>query len=329
MSLWQVMLVPLLVGLVVILFALAMAEASLLRVRRSAVVVAAQHGDRRAAILLNLLDDLPTVMNAVLFAVLLTQVTATAATATLARSWFGGTGITFATVAVSLTLFVYGEAIPKTLAVRSPFAVACRLATPTRWLVACLRPIVAILVRFADAQSPGSGVTTVAAVSEDELRHLAEEAAAAGRIDQTDAELIDRSFTFGDRTIGDILVALNDVTAVSTITRADDALQLAIATGHRRLPVYEGTIENIVGFVRLRDLANAATTTPGIGVASRLRGVLSAQRSDLAADVLRSMQVSGQHLAVVSDGEVTLGIVTVEDLVEELVGTIEDQSDPR
>ena len=85
MSLWQVMLVPLLVGLVVILFALAMAEASLLRVRRSAVVVAAQHGDRRAAILLNLLDDLPTVMNAVLFAVLLTQVTATAATATLAR----------------------------------------------------------------------------------------------------------------------------------------------------------------------------------------------------------------------------------------------------
>ncbi len=315
-----------LAGLVAGLFVLGLVEASLLHLRRSEVVIEAEGGDRRARHLLRLLDDLPRVMNAVLLAVLLAQVTAATISGVLARRWFGGNGLTAATVAVTLLVFVYGEAIPKTLAIRRPYPIARRLAPPVRWLSIGLRPLVSVLVWVADVQAPGKGVDTVTAVSEQELLHLTDEAASAGRIEQSDAELVEKSFTLGDLLVAQILVPRADVVAVAAQTPVEDALRTAIGAGHRRLPVFDGHLDNIVGFVRLRDLADATTTDADAVVADRVRRTLSAPESMLAVDLLRSMQKTGHHLAVVvDDAGATRGIVTIEDVVEELVGTIEDR----
>ncbi len=316
------------VGLVLVLFVLALAEASMLRVRRSEVAVAAESGDRRAGRVVDLLDRLPEVMNAILFAVLLTQVTATTVAGVLASRWPGGAGATVATIAVTLVVFVYGEAIPKTLAVRNPLAVARRVAAPVRWVDAAGRPVVWLLVRFADLQLPGSGVTATAALSEEELRHLVDESAVAGRIELDDAELIERSFAFGDTTAGEVLVPLADVVSVPVDATVHDALGTAVAAGHRRLVVRgagTGPRGPVSGFVRLRDLVEAADRDAKGRVGDCSRDLLWVDASERITSVLRSMQATDCHLAAVRDPDGTVaGIVTVEDIVEELVGSIDE-----
>ena len=154
-----------LVGLVAVLFVLALIEASLLHLRRSQVVVEAESGDRHATRLLALVDDLPRVMNAVLLAVLLGQVTAATIAGVLAQRLVGGTGLTVATVVVTMLLFLYGEAIPKTMAIQNPYDIARRLAGVVRVVSLVLRPLVSILVALANVQSPGRTTATCAAPS--------------------------------------------------------------------------------------------------------------------------------------------------------------------
>ena len=324
MSLVEPILAGVLLVLVGALFLLALAETSLVHVRRSAVAVDADAGDAGAARLLALLDDLPRVMNAVLLLVLLAQVTAATLAGFLARNWLGGAGVTVATAAVTMVLFVYGEAIPKTIAVRRPYATARKVAGPVRAVGVLLRPVVSALVVIADAQTRGSGIDPVGAVSEAELRHLAEDAASAGRIDESDADLIERSFVFGDLEVGEVRVPRDEIVAVSSATAVSDALRIAIEAGHRRLPVYDGGIDRIIGFVRMRDLA-APTVDPDSAVGTLLREALEVPQSISLVEMLRLMQRRRIHLAVVADEDGgTAGIVTIEDVAEELVGSIDD-----
>ena len=313
--------------LVGMLFAMAMIEASLLHSRRSAVATRADAGDPRAQRLLGLLDDLPRVMNAVLLAVLLCQVSATTISGALARHWFGGSAATVTAIIVTMVLFVYGEAIPKTIAIRRPTEIATGLVTPTRVVATILRPFVSLLVWVADLQSPRpSTLDTDPGVDEDELLHLTGEAAAAGRIELSDAELVERSFSVGDRRAGQIMVARDDVVTVRSTVSVDEALQLAIEMGHRRLPVVDEHSGAIIGVVRLRDLAHAATNDPVSDITDHMRDTFSVPESLRAIEVLRHMQSSGAHLAVVTAEESVeaVGILTIEDIVEELVGTIEE-----
>ncbi len=179
MSISTVALALALLALIVGLFVLAMIEASLLHVRRSAIASDASSGDSEASRLLDLLDDLPSVMNAVLLAVLLSQVTATSLAGTLAQRWFGGIGVTLATIAVTVLLFIYGEAIPKTIAIADPAHYARKFSRASRMLQRSLAPVVGLLVKAAKLLSPGTNrIDTVSGVSESELRHLTDEAAA-------------------------------------------------------------------------------------------------------------------------------------------------------
>lgn len=329
----ELILLAVFITLVVALFLLAVVEASLLHVRRSAVASRATDGDPQAKRLLRLLDDLPTVMNTVLLTVLLAQVTAAGIAGVLAERWFGGGGITVATVVVTVVLFVYGEAIPKTLAIRDPARYALRLVRPIRAMTSILRPAVSVLVRVADWQSPSSGgVDTVTTVTEGELLHLTDEAAAAGQIDASDAELIERSFTLGDLQVSQILIPQEEIVSVDVACPVPEALETAIEAGHRRLVVHDGDRNRIVGFVRLRDLVEELAEESGSGgkqpVAGAVRDALFVDSTDLVIDVLRRMQAARCHLAVVGDRDEALGMVTVEDIVEELLGEI-DEPDPR
>ncbi len=315
-----------LVVLVVVLFILAMIEASLLHVRRSAVAASAKEGDDSSRRLLALLDDLPRVMNTVLLAVLLAQVTSTAIAGVLAQRWIGESGITAAALGVTVILFVYGEAIPKTIAINDPIRHAMRFTRFVRLLTVTAGPVVSVLVAIAKWQSPDTDSTaSVSAVSEDELLHITGEAAAAGQIELSDAELIEKSFTIGDLQVGEIVIPLEDVVSVVASAPVGAALRTAIGAGHRRLVVYDVSPDRVVGFVRLRDLANAVSTNDGAIVASQVRPALSVDASALVIDVLHQMQRARCHLAVVTTAEgATMGIVTVEDIVEELLGDIDD-----
>lgn len=114
-----------------------------------------------------------------------------------------------------------------------------------------------LLVWIAVIQGPGKGVTTSPTVTEDELRLLAYRAAHEGQITEDDPRLIERAFRFGNRRADDIMVPRPDIVAVEASASIDEAIEVALESGHRRIPVYRDTLEHIIGVVRLRELTEA------------------------------------------------------------------------
>ncbi len=318
-----------LVAMVIVAAVLGASEAALLRVQRVRLEVASEAGDSNAATMLSLLDDLPRVLNTVLLVVLLVQIGAATVAGALAARLFGSVGVTVATFVLTFVLFVYSEAIPKTYAVRHPEAVARATAPLLRLLAWFLRPVVSVLVWFADLQAPGTGIASPTAPTEEELLRLASEAAARGTIEQSDHVLMDRAFELGDQRVDDIYIPRLDVIAVPSSASVRDALDVAIANGHRRIPVYENTIDHIVGVVGMHDLASVAIDHPDRSVSSVALDPLVVPESKRVVELIGSMQRSKTHFAVVVDEfGGTAGIVTIEDIVERLVGSISSVREP-
>ena len=321
-------LVLVLLALLVAAFVLGASEAALLRVQRVRVEVAATQGDRRSIQLMHLLDDLPQVLNTVLLVVLLVQIGAATVMGMLSGRHFGNLGVTIASVALTVVLFVYAEAIPKTYAVRHPYQVARATQPILSALTWVLRPVVSVLVWFADLQAPGSGIAATTTVTEDELRRLASHAAVEGSIEESDRELMERAFEMGDRTVDEILTPRTDMVAVGAEATIAEALEVAIHSGHRRLPVYEGDLDHIRGVVRLQDLAAAITDSPDAAVSKVTTRELVVPETKRVIELLSEMQTAGVHLALAIDEHGgTAGIVTIEDVVSGLVGRVSDEGE--
>jgi CBS domain containing-hemolysin-like protein len=314
-----------LVVLIVAAAVLGASEAALLRVKRIRIEIEADAGDSRARTMLTLLDDLPRVLNTVLLVVLLVQIAAATISGVLTARVFGSLGVTIASFVLTFVLFVYSEAIPKTYAVRHPESVARATAPLLRFLSWILRPIVSILIWFADLQAPGTGIAAPTAPTEEELLRLTLEAATTGTIERSDHVLIDRAFELGDLRVDDIFVPRLDIVAISNDISVREALDVAIASGHRRVPTFDSDIDNIVGVARLADLAKAGIDGPDTLVASLTREPLVVPESRKVIDLLGDMADSATHFAVaVDEFGGTAGIVTIEDIVERLVGPIAD-----
>jgi CBS domain containing-hemolysin-like protein len=314
-----------LVGAFVLSVFIAAAETAILRMPFVRVASLASEGVRGAKRLKGLVDRLPEVLNAVLLAALLVQIVAATVTAILADRWFAPLGVTIATATLTVILFIYSEAIPKTFAVRHADRVALRLALPMAILELVLRPFVKMLVWIADLQMPGKGVIMSPTVTEDELRMLATRAAVEGEITREDLTLIERAFRAGDREVDDIMVPRPDIVAVADDTPTGQALEIALEAGHRRLPLYEGSIENITGVVRIRDLIRVPADRRHLQVGAFAEEPLVVPESKRILDLLREMQTTHNHVAVVVDEYGgTAGLVTVEDIVEELIGSIQE-----
>jgi CBS domain containing-hemolysin-like protein len=305
----------------------AAAETAIIRVPAVRIRALAAEGSVRAHQVERLIDRLPEVLNAVLLAALLSQIVAATVAGVLAGRWFGSTGPAIASATLTFVMYIYAEAIPKTYAVRHPARVAMALAVPLAGIELALRPVVKVLIWIADLQMPGRGVVTSPTVTEDELRILTSKAAIEGQITLHDAELIERAFRVGDLEVDDIMVPRIDVVAVEASRSVAAALEVALEAGHRRLPVFEDSIESITGVVRLRDLMRV----PEAKRADLEVGQLAAEPLVVPVfkrtlDLLQEMQASGVHLAVVVDEYGgTAGIITVEDIAQEVLGSITDQ----
>lgn len=319
---------PLLLVLVaLLLFSIfvAAAEASFLRVTPVRVRAMAADGSRRARRLAEMTSRMPNVLNAILLAALLSQIAAATVAGILAIRWFDERlGPTIASVGLTVIMYIYAEAIPKTYAVRNADRVALATAIPLAIIERILRPIVSILVWIADLQMPGKGVEGSPTVTEDELRMLASAAANEGEITDEDAALIDRAFRIGDREADDVMVPRTDIVAVETTMTVDRGIEVAIEFGHRRLPVYVDNRENMTGVVGLRDMISVPVERRAmVEVGSLAEELLVVPQTKRLLDLLQDMQRTTTHLAIVVDEYGgTAGLVTVEDIVEEVLGSI-------
>ena len=243
---------------------------------------------------------------------------------------------TLATVAVVLGVtygcVVLGELLPAALALRAPLRHALRVGTLTRWLTVLSRPLTFFLTAgFQGVWRRLSGKSTGAQARRDtseELQAMVNEATKCGSVHPGAAEIAARALTFGDLTVSEVMVPRNRVKAVSLAASVDELQRVLLEDGHSRMPVFDGTLDQVVGVLVAKDVLALAWERELIMLHDLVQPAYFAPEIMRAVDLLQDLQRRRLSFAVAVD-ELggTAGIVTMEDLLEELVGEIFGEHD--
>jgi len=310
---------------------LATAETSLTRVNRIRALTLAEEGKRGSKQLLRLVDHPERFLNPVLLLVLLCHLGAASLVGVLAERWAGALGVALAVVFELVVIFVLAEAVPKTYAVQHTDRAALRVAPLIGAIVAFppVRLLSRALIGLANFVVPGRGLKQGPFVSEEELLATVDVAVEDEVIEREERKLIHSIIQFGDTVVREVMVPRPDVLAVEARASVKDALEVALAAGYSRIPVYEQGIDDIVGILYTKDLIRSIHDGRGDEpVRTLVRTANYVPETKRVAELLPEMQKHKQHMAVVVDehGGVA-GLVTLEDLIEELVGEIVDEYD--
>ena len=322
-------LVALVVALVVFGSVLAMAEASLTRMTRVRALALEDEGRRNAFRLVQIETDPPSYLNAIYLAVMFAQNGSAILVAILAEHYLGNIWITIVSVLFTLAYFVLVEAMSKTFAILHSDRVALAMAPVVYWLARILRGPTRLLIGLANVLLPGKGIREGPFVSEEEIRSMAEVGSQEGAIEEDEKEMIHSIFEFGDTVVREVMTPQPDIVAVEASGSLDEVLDLVIRHGYSRIPVYRDNRGEIIGIVYAKDvLRELHSGSNGRSIRELARRAYFVPESKRVADLLREMQQEKVHVAIVVDeyGSV-VGLVTLEDLLEEIVGEIADEYD--
>lgn len=232
---------------------------------------------------------------------------------------------------VSFLTLVLGELVPKSLALRAGESYALLIARPLGALAWAGRPVVALLTGTSNLvlRLFGDRTTfTESRISRQEVQQIVEEAADAGSVDTHAGEIASRALDFSTLDAYTVMVPRSEMVTISRHADVRDIATLARKSGHARVPVYDGLQENFVGFVNLRDVLAEALLGPTVTLDALLHPVSFVVDAMPAPALLRKLQQDRTHLALVIDEQGTvIGLVTIEDLVEEFVGEIFSEND--
>jgi CBS domain containing-hemolysin-like protein len=319
------------IGLLVVLSAiLAGAETAYSKLTAVRAMHLAEEGKRFAKYLVTITEDPARYINPVLLAMLATHVFSTALAATLAIKHFHEAGEWIATIVMTSVLFVFAEAAPKTSALQYTDAWVLPLAPFTYWFGRLLYPFSRILIGIANVILPGKGLKKGPFMSEREIRHIVDVAEEEEVIEQTEREMIHSIFELGDTLVREVMTPRPDMIVIETNYTLQAAAELAVKHGFSRIPVYENEPDNIIGVLYTKDLFR-----PLRGQDDRVHTLKDLVRPAYfvpetmkVADLMREMQKRHVHMAIVVDeyGDVA-GLVTLEDVLEEIVGEITDEYD--
>jgi CBS domain containing-hemolysin-like protein len=310
---------------------LALAETSLVRTSQARARSLEEQQRHGARSLRRLVEHPEHFLAPLLLLVLVCQLVAASLVGDEAAHLHGVLGLVFAIIVEIVLIFVFAEAVPKQWAVRHPDRAALFAAPFVTTIINFppVRVVASLLIGLARLVTPGHGRDVEPEVTESELLALADVAVDEDVIENEERELISSIIDFGDTIVREVMAPRPDVIAVEAGTTAGTVLERAMASGLSRIPVYRATLDDVVGIAYTRDVVRAVRA----GREERPIGQLSrpahfVPETKRVAPLLREMQAEQFHLAVVVDEYGgTAGIVTLEDLLEELVGEIADEFD--
>lgn len=234
-------------------------------------------------------------------------------------------------VFITVMHIVFGELAPKSLAIRYPTTTTLSVSIPLRLFYFIFRPFIAMLNGFANLILRTIGVKPVseqAIHSEEELRLILAESAEGGEIEPAERELIQNVFDFDDRLVGQVMVPRIKISALSGDWSLKEAVHTAVKEGYSRYPVYSRSIDDIIGVVHAKDLIHQYFEKPETPLRDIVRKAHFITENKRIDHLLREFQRMRVQLAiVVSEYGGTIGLVTLEDILEELVGEIQDEHD--
>jgi len=246
-------------------------------------------------------------------------------------NWSSGLVGLVSILIVTPAFLVFGEVIPKVIGRRHSDAITLKVVHPLRMFYYLLSPVILVTTGMAGALLRPFGIRAQewrSRLTKDQLRLLlTSEGERAGAVDEQETRLISGIFEFGLTTIGEVMVPRTDIVGVSPDSTVGEAVELVRAHGYSRLPVLSLDRDHIEGMVHSRDLLGMPRDG---GIADLVRAVPYMPETKTCDDLFRELQARRQHMVAVADEHGSLaGIVTLEDLLEELVGEIEDEYDVR
>jgi putative hemolysin len=328
-----------LAGLIVLNAFFVGAEYGLVTSRRTRIMELEHQGNRRARLVLRITSDPPRFIAAMQLGVTISSLAIGALGEQVLAHRFDAVMASFLAVLLALLVVTYlhvviGELVPKGIALGHPERTALAVARPVRWFFIAFRPLIwllqqstEVLLRALGLEPPGAENE---AYSEAELRMLLSSSAEQGEIEHEEQEMLYKVFDFADKEVSDVMVPRPEVAAIAVTLPPEEALQAVLESPYTRYPVYRESLDDIVGVLHVRDLVEAIYDRglASVDLEQIVRpAYMVPETKDLAA-LLTEFRRTNQHLAIVIDeyGS-TEGIVTLEDLLEEIVGEIEDEFD--
>jgi putative hemolysin len=334
----------LLLGLIIVNGFLAMARSALINVRKARLKQLIEEGVGSARTAERLAEDATRLLATTQLGMMLTSFFAGAVVAVVSapylagawRSWLGEASYPVAFVLVvligALVMLIIGELVPETIAVQHSERLALLLARPLAVIAVLAMPLVRLMVWLSNAISRLFGAEMQGGmpfVTEEEIKTLVDAGEEEGVIQEEEKEMIYSIFELGDTLAREVMVPRIDVVALDVTTPMFDALNTIMEAGHSRIPVYEETIDYVLGVLYAKDLLlylrDGHTDVP---LRKILREAYFIPETKKASDLLPDLQQRRVHMAIVVDEYGGMaGLVTIEDLLEEIVGEIQDEYD--
>lgn len=232
---------------------------------------------------------------------------------------------------ITILHIVFGELAPKSLAIQRSEQTTLFIAYPLQFFYALFRPFIWVLNGIAGVILKGLGISTIHGSevhSSDELKYLVQLGKESGEIEETDYDIIKNAFHFSERTVKQVMVPRTQVLAVDVQDFNDDAIARIIEESYSRIPCYEDTLDHVVGVVYLKDILLKMRKQEKVNIRDIMRPVFTIPETKHIGQLLKDFQQKHQQIAIVVDEYGgTKGIVTMEDILEELVGEIQDEYD--
>lgn len=309
-----------------------LSETALLSVGKIRTRHLAETGNKNAKIVIGLLENPEQFLTAILIGNNIVNITASILAANVALRMFGETGIAIATGVMTLFILVFGEIFPKTLASRHPEQMSLKIAQPIKLVISILKPVVYILTAFVNSMIVllgGKERVKHPFITEELINMMLKVGEKEGTIERHEREIISNVFEFTDEKAHGVMTPRENIVSIEESETLDNALALINRSGHSRIPVYQEDFDNVVGmiyakdFLKFRDYELERTKVFQI-----LRPILVVKAGRAIPSVLKELQQKKMNLAMVVDNNLKVtGLVSTEDILEELVGEIFDEYD--
>jgi len=288
-------------------------------------------GVEGAALVKQLKDDPHRLLVTILVGNNIVNIAMSSIATALLGLYFGGlVAVVLATFGITAIVLLFGESVPKSYAVENTESWAVRISKPLKATEYLLFPLIVLfdyLTRQVNRLTGSTGAIESPYVTRDEIQEMIESGEREGVLEEEEHEMLTRIFRFNNTIVKEVMTPRLDITAVPKDTDIDETIETCIQSGHARIPVYEGSLDNVLGVVHIRDLVRdlnyGETETEDLELGDLIQPTLHVPESKNVDELLSEMRENRMHMAIVIDEfGTTEGIVTMEDMIEEIVGEI-------
>lgn len=304
-----------------------LAETSLTHCNRIRIKLLADDGDKRAGRLLGITDRFEHALIAILIGNNLANTACSFAATVMFIDLFGDKGALISTAVITVLIFLFGESIPKNIARMNADTVSLAFSMPLRAVMFLLAPAEFLIMAVADLAKKLIGNKESPTMTEDEFSNLIAAVEEEGILEPDEGLIIRSAIEFGDKTVGEIMRERDEIAALDINSCPEQVRRALIGGRFSRVPVYRDDLDDIVGFIQAKGFFDCLIKGREYRLESHILPVTLLAPDIHLDDAFERMSRRRSHLAIVSEGRKTLGLVTMEDILEEIVGDIFDEFD--